>query len=89
MRLSSEGVHDIKPYVSLFVVFLFQKLTPGNILISYGGNGMEEGDGSPLLSTTITGALSYQYLEEECGALLLGGHIEKYRSIKDLEARPL
>ena len=89
MRLSSEGVHDIKPYVSLFVVFLFQKLTPGNILISYGGNGMEEGDGSPLLSTTITGALSYQYLEEECGALLLGCYIEQDRFTRALEAIPL
>ena len=58
MRFNSDGVNDIHPYLSLFVVILFQKVTPGNILISFGGNDMDEEYGTPLLSTTITGALS-------------------------------
>ena len=31
MRLTSDGVHDIHPFVSLFVILLFGKVTPGNI----------------------------------------------------------
>ena len=73
MRLSSDRVHDIHHSVSLFFVVPFQKVTPGNILISYGVNGMEEGDGSPFLLTTMTGALSYLSSEDECCDLLLGG----------------
>ena len=35
--LSSDGVHDIHPYVSLFVFVLFRKVSPGNILMRYVG----------------------------------------------------
>ena len=65
MRLSSNRVHDIHPSVSLFVSILFSKVSTGNILMRYGGDGMEEGDGLKLLLVKITGALSYHYLEEE------------------------
>ena len=88
MRLSSDGFHDIHLSVSLFFVVLFRKVTPGNILIRYGGNSMEEGDGPLLLSKTMTVALSYQSLYEECGALLLGGHIEQDRFFRSLDANP-
>ena len=88
MRFSIGGVHDIQPSMSLFVDFLSQKLSYGNILISYGGGGMEEGDGLPFLLTKMTGSLSYQYLEEEYGTLLLVGYIKQDSFIRDLEAKP-
>ena len=62
--LINDGVHGIHPSVYLFVVLLFHKVTPGNILIIYRGDGMEEGDGPPLFLTTMTIALSYHSLEE-------------------------
>ena len=86
MRLRSDGFHDIHPYVSLFVILFFRQVTPGNILMRYGGNGTEKGDRPPLLSITMTRALISDYLEGECDALLLGRQIEQDIFIRTLEA---
>ena len=49
---------------------------------------MEEGYGPTLLSKTMTGAMSYHSLEEECNNILLGGQIKQEVSITALETNP-
>ena len=49
---------------------------------------MEEEDGLPFLSTTMTGALIYHSLEEEWDALLWRGQAEQDSFIIELEGKP-
>ena len=71
-----------------FFGFLFRQVTPRNILMSYRGDGVEEGDGLSFLSTTVTGAFSSYSWEEERKSLLWGGPIEQNSFTGALKSKP-